>query len=238
MAKKTSFTLILCLIGFMLAVQYNTVQQPNESRDTRDVWEIRQELAVERERHSMYLAHIERDTKTIEQYKSESVDDAEEVLRRTLSQLQQQAGISAYEGPGVTIQVEPAPEAALLGLEASHVSPALLLRFVNDIYRYKGKSIAIAGERLVYTTAIRTIAEQTTINSRPIPKPPFAIQVATANLEDAQYLANRLKSSTILDAFYIDNIAIIVEEPHERVVLPAFDGDMYTSILQEQQEGE
>ena len=48
--KKTvyiRFTLILLVVGFMLAVQYNTVQNP-ETRDTRDIWAIRQELAKEK----------------------------------------------------------------------------------------------------------------------------------------------------------------------------------------------
>ena len=51
--KKTvyiRFTIILLIVGFMLAVQYNTVQNP-ETRDTRDVWAIRQEL-VKRNRNT------------------------------------------------------------------------------------------------------------------------------------------------------------------------------------------
>lgn len=40
-------TIVLFIIGIMMAVLYNTVQQPVE-RDTRDVWEIREELSQEK----------------------------------------------------------------------------------------------------------------------------------------------------------------------------------------------
>ena len=55
--KKTvyiRFTIILLIVGFMLAVQYNTVQNP-ETRDTRDIWAIRQEL-IQRNRNTFRIA--------------------------------------------------------------------------------------------------------------------------------------------------------------------------------------
>lgn len=49
MEKKVviRITIISFIVGLMIAVQYNTIQKP-ESRDTRDIWEIRQELSEEK----------------------------------------------------------------------------------------------------------------------------------------------------------------------------------------------
>ena len=45
------FTVILFVIGFMSATQYNTVNM-EDSRDSRDTWEIRQQLSREKQVHS------------------------------------------------------------------------------------------------------------------------------------------------------------------------------------------
>lgn len=49
MNKKivAKITIVSTIVGLMIAVQYNTMQQPT-ARDTRDIWEIRQELSEEK----------------------------------------------------------------------------------------------------------------------------------------------------------------------------------------------
>lgn len=51
------FTVILFVIGFMSATQYNTVNTDN-TRDSRDTWEIRQQLSREKQLHSELLSEI------------------------------------------------------------------------------------------------------------------------------------------------------------------------------------
>ncbi len=43
----TRITIVSFIVGIMIAVQYNTVKEPSE-RDTRDTWELRQELSEEK----------------------------------------------------------------------------------------------------------------------------------------------------------------------------------------------
>ena len=42
------FAIVLLIVGFMIAIQYNTMKSPEE-RDTRDIWAIRHELSTEKQ---------------------------------------------------------------------------------------------------------------------------------------------------------------------------------------------
>ena len=55
--KYISITIVSFIIGFMLFVQYNTVQNPT-IRDTKNIWEIRNELSEELKTHSQLLKAI------------------------------------------------------------------------------------------------------------------------------------------------------------------------------------
>lgn len=80
------FTIVLLIIGFMLAIQFNTVQNP-ETRDTRDIWAIRQELSKETETHSELLSEIYVLDQTILKYGNMVSESAELALQDTVEQL-------------------------------------------------------------------------------------------------------------------------------------------------------
>lgn len=223
--KPFLFTALFCLFGFLVAVQYNTVHTPQEVRDTRETWEIRQALAEEREQHSAYLERIEQQTALLTQYKRATTDETTQVLMETVTQLEQLAGLTPYNGPGITVHITPAEEAVALGLEASHIPVPTLQRFVNDMYRYGARSIDIAGERLIAISAIRTIGDVTTVNSRAIQKPPLTIQIATTTLEEAETLRQRLVVSTAVESLYIDNLTVQIDAPSQNTTLAPYVGD-------------
>ncbi|MFZ0578734.1 MAG: hypothetical protein WAM41_14655, partial [Psychrobacillus psychrotolerans] len=77
------FTIVLLIIGFMLAIQFNTVQNP-ETRDTRDIWAIRQELSKETETHSELLSEIYVLDQTILKYGNMVSESAELALQDTV----------------------------------------------------------------------------------------------------------------------------------------------------------
>lgn len=234
MRNQTSFTVILFFIGFMLAVQFNTVQQPDAGRDTRETWEIQQAIAEERAAHSAYLAEIEALHATVDAYTSSSTADSKDILEETVSQLQTRAGLERYEGAGVAIVLEPAPELVIVGNDAVKLQPRTLYRLVNELYRYGGESIEIAGERLVQTSAIRYINDVLTVNSEPLVGPPYTINVATASLAQAQQLIQRLQVSPVLEALYVDGFSFTFEQPSERIVLQPYTRKLPTDELNEQ----
>lgn len=231
MMKKTHFrniTLISFVIGFMLAVQYNTVQQPTE-RDTRDIWEIRQELASEQKRHSEMLSMISESSETVRKYEDEEFINPEQIIQETVEQLQRQAGVLPMTGPGLSLMIEPSREMLQFGYEIQPISPQLLIRLLNDLYRHHAQAVEIDGQRVTLHSAIRDINGRTTINSMPIDETNMEIKIITANYDDAEKLSSVLFASTYRDEFFIDNLQLTIQpaQQHTRidstVDLPRYD---------------
>ena len=184
MTKKMyiHITIISFIIGFMLAVQYNTVQNP-EKQETVDVWEIRQDLSDEQKRHSQLLTEIRQAKDTVRKYEDEELDNPEAILAQTVSQLKEVAGVKRVTGPGIVLTISPSLEAMEFGYEINEIPPSLLIRLVNDIYRYKGHYVEIGGQRLIHSSAIRDINGKTTVGSVPLGKTAIEIKVITATEE-------------------------------------------------------
>lgn len=222
---SSRFSIILFVIGLMAAVQYNTINEP-DSRDTRDVWEIRQELSRQMQLHSELLSEIGTVDETLSKYENASSKSPEQALKETVEGLRSLAGLTEVTGPGIEVSIEPSPEAVALGLNIERVAPDLLIRLINEINRYNGLYVSIDGNRVVNTTAIRDINGATTVNTVPIQTPPFKIKIVSKSMEDTEKLYNHLMSSRILDDFYIDNLSIVVSEPLEALTLEAYEEEL------------
>lgn len=218
MTKKMyrNITIVSFIIGFMLAVQYNTVQNPTE-RDTRGIWEIRQELSEEKKRHSELLSSINTLSNTVNKYEDAEFNNPELLLQETVNDLKKQAGLLPISGPGVTLSIEASQELIQFGYELKSISPDLLIRLTNDLYRNNAQAIEIDGKRLTYNSAIRDINGKTTINSEPIKKVNFEIKVILQTYEQAQKLTNYLLASSFQDAFFIDNLILTVHDAEQNL---------------------
>lgn len=218
MTKKMyrNITIVSFIIGFMLAVQYNTVQNPTE-RNTQDIWEIRQELSEEKEHHSELLSSISDLSNTVNKYEDDDFNNPELLLQETVNELKKFAGILPTSGPGVTLIIEPSQELIQFGYEIKSISPDLLIRLMNEIYRYNAQAIEIDGKRLTYNTAIRDINGKTTINSEAIDKTNIEINIITQTVEQAKKLQNHLLASTFPDEFYIDNLLFTVHDAEQNI---------------------
>lgn len=233
--KKTvyiRFTLILLIVGFMLAVQYNTVQNP-ETRDTRDIWTIRQEIAKETQMHSELLSEIQVLDQTIMKYENMVNESPKVALNETVDQLKKEIGLAEFNGPGLTISVDPSVESIAVGQAIEGISPDLLIRLVNEINRFRAEAIEIDGKRVVYSTAIRDVNGKTTVNNLAVKKAPFFIKIGTSTFEDAKKMYNQLEASSIGDDFYIDNLKLTIGEPEYNQTIAAFDQSLNKQFLME-----
>jgi uncharacterized protein YlxW (UPF0749 family) len=234
MTKKTTIhiTVISFIIGFMLAVQYNTVQSPEKVEST-DIWEIRQNLSDEKTRHSELLTQIRQAQETVRQYEDEELDNPEAILVQTVDQLKAAAGLQEVSGPGLVLNIDPSEELIEFGYTVEEISPQLLIRLVNEIYRYKGHYVEIGGQRLVHSSAIRDINGKTTVNGIPIGKANVEIKVLTETEEEAAKLYNYLLASSFMDEFFIDNMLLTVEEPQSSITVDATDMEIRSTYLTE-----
>lgn len=195
----------------MLFVQYNTVQNPTE-RDTKDIWEIRNELSEEQKRHSSLLTSIKEVNEKIMQYEEGSEQEPEQILQQTITELQQQSGILPVTGPGFTISIKPSFDVIQFGYEVEAIPPMLLTRLINELNRNGAEQIEIGSERLTFWTAVRDINGNTTVNGRILSKSNEEIKVLTSSYEQAKKLYNYILASSLMDEFFIDNLMLEVSE--------------------------
>ena len=209
--KYINLTIVSSIIGFMLYVQYNTVQNPTE-RDTKDIWDIRNELSEEQKRHSSLLTSIKDVNEKIKQYEDGSEQNPEQILQQTITELQQQAGNLPVTGPGFTIHIKPSFDVIQFGYEVEAIPPMLLTRLINELNRNGAKQIELGNERLTFWTAIRDINGNTTVNGRILSKSNVDIKIVTNSYEQAKKLYNYILASSLMDEFFIDNLLLEVSE--------------------------
>ena len=239
MKKKiiTRITIVSFIAGLMIAVQYNTVQNPT-SRDTRDVWEIRQELSEEKKRHSELLSEIENVSKFADSYENNDTESQALLLKENVENLKKQAGLMEVSGPGIILNIQPAQELLQFGYEIKPVSPELLVRLINEIYRNNGLYIEVDGQRLTHTSAIRDINGITTVNSVPIDEVDLEIKVITDTYEKAEKLYGYLYASPFRDDFYLDNLNLNIQEALRTITISQFDREITNHYLVENEKGE
>lgn len=201
--KNISFIVISAVVGFMIAIQFQTVKKPVE-RDTRDIWQLREALLKEKELQSSLLTEIRSIEEKLLAYESERKQSKEQALRDTLDELKVEAGMTMAEGPGITLSVEPMIEEFQLGSQIKKVvSPELLKRLLNELNMYDAKYISIDGQRIINTTVIRDINNETKIDGHSLKNLPIEIKVAADNSAAAEKLYNRMKASKATEEFLL-----------------------------------
>ncbi len=237
MKNQYKFSLVLIIIGFMTAVQYNSLQKPKE-RDTRDIWAIRNELSAEKQLHSELLTKVRELDKTTAAYESSKEENTEKVLGETVDKLYEEAGMTDIEGPGLVIEVGPSPESVAFGNPIVAVSPDLLTRFVNELNRFKGYSLEIDGKRYTKLSSIRDINGITTVNGVNISTPPFKIKIVAQDFKDVEKLYNTIQASEINDDFYLDDLILDIGEPERKVEIRGWKERFTNLYLNELPKGE
>ncbi|MBL4952594.1 DUF881 domain-containing protein [Neobacillus sp. OS1-32] len=234
---KISFTFIATVIGFMIAVQFQTVKKPVE-RDTRDIWQLREALLTEKELQSNLLTEMRLNEEKLAAYESKRKQSKEQALRDTLEELKSEAGLKEMTGPGIIITIEPVLEGIKVGEPISNVvSPELLQRLLNELNMYEAKYISIDGQRVVNTTVIRDINGETKIDGHAIKKLPLEVKAVVDDQNKAETLYNRMKVSKAGDEFFIENLRLLISKPTSNIIVPAFEQPIRVHYLEPVKEG-
>lgn len=235
--KNISLILIAAVIGFMIAIQFQTVKKPVE-RDTRDIWQLREALLKAKESQTNLLKEIRSNEEKLAIYESKKKQSKEEVLRGTLKELKQEAGLTEVSGPGVIITIEPVEEATKLGEPlAKSVSPDLLKRLLNELNMDEAKYVSIDGQRIINTTVIRDINRETKIDGHTVRTLPIEVKVVTENLSIAEKLYNRMQVSKSAEEFFIENMRLTVSKPNSEVTVPAYENPIRIRYMEPVKDG-
>jgi uncharacterized protein YlxW (UPF0749 family) len=213
------FTVICVIIGFMLAIQFQTNQNP-EVRDTRDANELRVTLQKERERSQFLLSEISKYDQLLYQYETSrnEEDQVTEIMEKELNRIKRLAGFEDMVGKGFVIRIEEKEDDER---EDYMFSPLVydddLRMIMNELNAYGAKAISINGQRIVATTAIRNVGDRILVNTIPI-FPPYEINV----IGDSSILIPALKLAGLDEYFVIVNHSVHFE-PKAMIRVPAFD---------------
>ncbi|SDP07667.1 DUF881 domain-containing protein [Halobacillus aidingensis] len=231
MKRRTQWLLstVFLLIGFMVAVQFQTTSHETEMRDTRDVWEVREDLKTQQEHQQDLLEKIAGADQTIENYEKQTSREQVETLKDSIEYLEKKIGLQKKKGAGVELTIRPIFEEGVAGQEYPSVSPHLLSRLLNELNTYGAEDISIGNERLTNLSPVRDVNGSTYVNNRPIGSLPLTIRVLA---EDPEKLQDRMKASPTQDIFNIDNMEIVFEVK-EQLVLPKYDDPLHLEILEE-----
>jgi uncharacterized protein YlxW (UPF0749 family) len=232
-----SFTLIAAVVGFMIAIQFQTVKKPVE-RDTRDIWQLREDLLKEKELQSSLLTEIRSNDEKLSAYESKRKQSKEQALRDTLNELKLEAGLTEVTGPGIILKIEPIYEGITLGDPQTEViSPELLKRLLNELNMYDAKYVSIDGRRIINTTVIRDINSETKIDGHTIKSLPIEVKVAVDDWKTAEKLFNRMQVSKATEEFFIENLKLTVSAPIAAVIVPAYDNPIRIHYMDAVKEG-
>ena len=229
--------MIAAIVGFMIAVQFQTVKKPVE-RDTRDVWQLREALLKEKELQSNLLTEIRSNEEKLSAYESKRKQSKEQALRTTINELKLETGLTEVTGPGIILKIEPIYENITLGEPVSKViSPELLKRLLNELNMYEARYVSIDGSRVINTTVIRDINSQTKIDGHTINSMPIEVKVVVDDLKTAQKLSNRMQVSKSTEEFFIENLKLTVSAPNSAVTVPAYDNPIRIRNMDAVKEG-
>jgi uncharacterized protein YlxW (UPF0749 family) len=204
----------------MLAIQYQTIKEP-VIRDTRDMWQLREDLKTEQQLQVELLSEIRKYNDIIQTYETEENQNPEAALKETLNVLKKEAGLTEVTGQGIIITIDTLFSEELIGSPIPKISPGLLNRLINELNSYDAEEISIQGRRIINSSVIRDINGQTKLDNYNLYTFPIEIKVIS---EDANKLYNRMSASTTDEDFAIDNLRLAVSNPIEHVTIPAYDG--------------
>ncbi len=213
----------------MAAIQFQTASSEPEFRDTRDQWEVRQELQEQQKVQQELLEQITRADRMLEEYDEVSDEEKLETLKESIEQLEQQAGLTTLEGSGITIKLEPIFQEWEEGAPAyPTVSPSLLTHLINELNTFGSEGIAVGEERLVSISPIRNVNGDTYVNNRPMQPLPVVIKVLTSN---PQKMLDYVNASRSRDMFALDDISMVVEAENN-LKLPGYEDSLQLGILE------
>ncbi|WP_273125387.1 DUF881 domain-containing protein [Metabacillus sp. HB246100] len=217
--KGLSFTFLTMIFGMMLAVQFQTIQEPI-IRDTRDMWQLREDLTKQQQLQIELLSEIRKYNAMIKTYENEENQNPETALKDNLNVLKEEAGLTEISGEGLVITIDHLFSEDLIGKPLQNVSPELLKRLINELNSYGAKDIAIADRRFINSSVIRDINGQTKMDNFSLDKLPLKIKVISDNVEK---LYNRMSASTTDEDFAIDNLSLNISKPIDHIIIPAYE---------------
>ncbi|WP_394356239.1 DUF881 domain-containing protein [Bacillus changyiensis] len=222
-----SITVLMLIFGFMLSVQFNSLKEP-KVRDTRDIWELREDLKAEQTKQLHLLAEIDKYEKMLVTYRKAKGNSKTKGLNETLQNLKKQAGLTDITGHGITIKISQLFSEELTGQSIENPPPDLLKKLINELNMYEATEMSINDRRVIHTTVIRDINGITKIDGFPLDDYPITVKIIG---ENADKLYSGMIASNMQDLFAGENLDLHIERPKKQIKIKAYDGSIQVNPL-------
>lgn len=214
--RKIIFTFIALIIGFMVAIQFQTTNEP-VIRDSRNIGQLRHDLTQEKEKQRELNAEIEKQLAVLNQL--QQTEDVEGIMLDVIKDLKEKAGLTEISGQGVVIEITPFFDEFYDGAPIRSVPSYLLRMLINELNIHGAKEIAIDNQRIISTTPIREVNGVTLVNGKRVAQFPLTIKVLT---DDPEKLHHAIMSSQAKEFFVYESL-LLDSKPLNHVTLPAYD---------------
>lgn len=175
---------VLVLIGLLVAVSVISTRTSDDERN-----QTRTALADRVSSQSAAVASasalVEQRQAEVDRLRANTLDEADLVTPEELAALSQQAAATELSGPGITVTIDDAPDA--LAGSLNRVLDRDLQDIVNALWQMGASGVAVNGQRLTATTAIRGAGDAILVNYTPLTRPYVitAVGTATSGAEDS-----------------------------------------------------
>ncbi len=222
-----SLTVLMMIFGVMVSIQFNSLQKP-KIRDTRDVWELREDLSASKSKELELLKEIDKYDEMLKKYRNQEDQSKEAQLKQTLKDLKEKAGFTEVTGEGIELEITQLFSKDLTGEEVKNIPPDLLKKLMNEANMYGAKYISINDHRVINTSVIRDINGSTKMDGYSLDGDIVNIKMIS---QQADKLYSRLNVSDIGDLFAQENFSLSISHPKKKIHLKANDGAIQLNEL-------
>lgn len=223
-----SITLVSLILGLMVAFQFRTTNQIEQSVP----FDRAQELAMEKKELEKEKGKLNQEInellKKLNQMKKGQAQ-ATETLKSELASIKLLAGLVAVSGPGIEIILENPSSKKIPWLTPSiyEVTDMDLLKLINELWGAEAEAIAINGQRITTLSEVRLAGSFININLVRIYPPYHVLAIGPPDT-----LKNTLEIKGGL-VEYMQNIGIKISiKKHDQLTIPAYSGSIRFSYIE------
>ena len=222
-ASKLSMLLVCALLGFAVSIQFKSVQINNSSPSAR-YEELQKMYLAEQEKTASLQDQISQMQSTITNYREsiEQTGSAYKGMEADLLRAENLAGLTDVYGPGITVTLSDAKKTdPTVPPEYFIIHDSDVRSLVNELLSAGAEAIAINGERVVSTTAIRCVGPVIIVNNSRSGTP-FVIEA----IGDSATLENAINmTGGVLSELRNWNIGVQIQKSN-RIDMKAYSGSV------------
>lgn len=177
---RISIAIVLLFLGMMVAVQFRSVQELEDTPPIGRAQELTSRLREVKEERDALIGQVHDLRRKLDEAGT-GKSGADKALKDELDKARMAAGLVPVKGPGVQVTLNDSPRELKPGEDPNLylLHEEDLLKVINELRAGGAESLAINGQRLLATSEIRCAGNTILVNTKKI-APPVVI-VATGN---------------------------------------------------------